>query len=637
MSSPKLFNGVLSNINSNNLKNEKYDFQNTIDNYELTLHKNNIEISNKFMSKNDWNQLINEIENDITLATLLLSGINIDSEGLEILGDIIQTYTQIKNLKLEWNYLFSIPEAFNNFCEKISKSNLVYLGLNNNKINSSLCSGIQKILRLNKNLKYLDLKWNEIGNDGASILINEIGNNKTLLEINLIGNRINGNMLRYINEFLIRNKNFKSYLYSPDEENLNESEMEKKVLADIDNTIPLKIIEQEKMVSNEFKSRYDVTVIENNRLRQENKELEKILEDLKKKNNNLKDNYDISIENEKKIRLNIEENSMNLKDELNKLKIDNNLLNNDYENLVNENEKVKNRLKERLDYLKDDLNNKKNDYDQKYELLNNEFVKINNNLSEQIRNLVLESEKNYRKNKRNDYDDLETKVNKLKYENQRLKKENSEFENIIEKNKKNIAKNRLELEEEYKLRESKFMNNERNKYNQQKNNFMNKIKILTALNKKLENIRKENNEMKPVKLKSGKSKFTNEDLLNKYQIENDTLKKNNHNLLNENSKLSIDLKAKENLSNQLSEKVNEILKTIESNEKGNNNSLLKKDEEQKKQKTDFEREIDLLKLRLKELENELEIQKQKNYKIDEEKNHASEQIKSSINNYIKNY
>ena len=181
------------------------------------------------------------------------------------------------------------------------------------------------------------------------------------------------------------------------------------------------------------------------------------------------------------------------------------------------------------------------------------------------------------------------------------------------------------------------MNNERNKYNQQKNNFMNKIKILTALNKKLENIRKENNEMKPVKLKSGKSKFTNEDLLNKYQIENDTLKKNNHNLLNENSKLSIDLKAKENLSNQLSEKVNEILKTIESNEKGNNNSLLKKDEEQKKQKTDFEREIDLLKLRLKELENELEIQKQKNYKIDEEKNHASEQIKSSINNYIKNY
>ena len=637
MSSPKLFNGVLSNINSNNLKNEKYDFQNTIDNYELTLHKNNIEISNKFMSKNDWNQLINEIENDITLATLLLSGINIDSEGLEILGDIIQTYTQIKNLKLEWNYLFSIPEAFNNFCEKISKSNLVYLGLNNNKINSSLCSGIQKILRLNKNLKYLDLKWNEIGNDGASILINEIGNNKTLLEINLIGNRINGNMLRYINEFLIRNKNFKSYLYSPDEENLNESEMEKKVLADIDNTIPLKIIEQEKQVSNEFKSRYDVTVIENNRLRQENKELEKVLEDLKKKNNNLKDNYDISIENEKKIRLNIEENSMNLKDELNKLKIDNNLLNNDYENLVNENEKVKNRLKERLDYLKDDLNNKKNDYDQKYELLNNEFVKINNNLSEQIRNLVLESEKNYRKNKRNDYDDLETKVNKLKYENQRLKKENSEFENIIEKNKQNVAKNRLELEEEYKLRESKFMNNERNKYNQQKNNFMNKIKILTALNKKLENIRKENNEMKPVKLKSGKSKFTNEDLLNKYQIENDTLKKNNHNLLNENSKLSIDLKAKENLSNQLSEKVNEILKTIESNEKGNNNSLLKKDEEQKKQKTDFEREIDLLKLRLKELENELEIQKQKNYKIDEEKNHASEQIKSSINNYIKNY
>ena len=635
----KLFNGVLSNIHSNNLKNEKYDFQNTIDNYELTLHKNNIEISNKFMSKNDWNFLRNEIENDMTIATLLLSGINIDSEGLEILGDIIQTYTQIKNLKLEWNYLFSFPEAFNNFCEKISKSNLVYLGLNNNKINSSLCSGIQKILRLNKNLKYLDLKWNEIGNDGATLLINEIGNNKTLLEINLIGNKINGNMLRYINEFLIRNKNFKSYLYSPEEENLNESEMEKKVLADIDNTIPLKIIEQEKQVSNEFKSRYDVTVIENNRLRQENKELEKIYEELKKKNNNLKENYDSSFQSEKKIRLNIEENSMNLKDELNKLKIDNNLLNNDYENLVNENEKIKNRLKERLDYLKDDLNNKKNNYDQKYELLNNEFVKINNNLSEQITNLVLESEKNYRKNKRNDYDDLETKINKLKSENQKLKKENSEFENIIEKNKKNIAKNRLELEEEYKLRESKFMNNERNKYNQQKKNFLNKIKILTALNKKLENIRKENNnnEMGPVKLKSGKSKFTNEDLLNKYQIENDTLKKNNHNLLNENSKLSIDLKAKDNLSNQLSEKVNEISKTIDSNEKGNNNSLLKKEEEHKKQKTDFERELDLLKLRLRELENELEIQKQKSFKIDEEKNHASEQIKSSINNYIKNY
>ena len=301
MASTTYYDGLLTGDPIKKIQTGQFDFSSPMQERELSFSPNEmIQYQNQLMRENDWRLLKRNISESKQISTIILSGINIDGEGLKNIGEIISTNSQIKNLKIEWNYLDEYSQEFDFFCDCVTKSSLIYLSLNNNKINSTLSRSLQKIIIYAKNLQFLDLRWNEIGNEGAKLIVSSLGNNKTLLELNLIGNKINGDTLRDVNEHMIRNKDFQSYLYSPDNVNYTKLKSDKKetnVLSDIDSTIPLKIIEKEKSISNEFKSRYDVQLIENAKLEKQNKEYENQISELRSQNAQLlKNNGDLESE-----------------------------------------------------------------------------------------------------------------------------------------------------------------------------------------------------------------------------------------------------------------------------------------------------------------------------------------------------
>ena len=202
------------NINNEmNRNNSKFDFSSPLLQRELEMTQGKyIEEQNKFMNDSDWENIFNELTQSKDIDSLILSGININDEGLEKLCNIIENFPQIKNLKLEWNYLNNYENSFSKLIDKIINSNIEFLGLSNNKINSSLCIYLQKLIKNSRKIKFLDLRWNDIGNDGAKELISELGTNRKIIEINLMGNKLDGKTLKETNDFLIKNCQFNNYL-----------------------------------------------------------------------------------------------------------------------------------------------------------------------------------------------------------------------------------------------------------------------------------------------------------------------------------------------------------------------------------------------------------------------------------------
>ena len=467
MASTTYYDGLLTGDPIKKIQSGKFDFSSPMQERELTFTPNNmIQYQNQLMRDSDWRKLKKEISESKEITTIILSGINIDGDGLKQIGQIINSNSQIKNLKIEWNYLDEYPEEFDYFCECVTRSSLIYLSLNNNKINSTLSRSLQKIILYAKNLQFFDLRWNEIGNEGAKLIVSCLGNNKTLLELNLIGNKINGDTLRDVNEHMIRNKDFQSYLYSPDnvDGKLKTGKKETNVLSDIDSTIPLKIIEKEKSISNEFKSRYDVQLIENAKLEKQNKELEKLLELERVKLNEMKKNFDDSVNIESTNRKKAEDLIMTLKEENSKLKIENENLRNELETNKEEYEKEKNSLNDIINQLKGSLDRKDAEYIEKYNLLNNEYQKINKTLNNSISKMVNESEnlkKDFNLRNKNSYDEFDTKLREYEDQIQKLKELNMQLQNEKSELNKNFLDQKLTLDIQYKNREARILEDEK--------------------------------------------------------------------------------------------------------------------------------------------------------------------------------
>ena len=89
------------------------------------------------------------------------------------------------------------------------------------------------------------MRWNEIGNDGAKLIIAALTKNQNIIELNLIGNKINGDTLRQIAEFMAKNKEFQNdYVFRGKVEQPKNKNQQ--IYNDIEQIIPLKVIEREK-------------------------------------------------------------------------------------------------------------------------------------------------------------------------------------------------------------------------------------------------------------------------------------------------------------------------------------------------------------------------------------------------------
>ena len=645
MASTTYYDGLLTGDPIKKIQTGQFDFSSPMQERELSFSPNEmIQYQNQLMRENDWRLLKRNISESKQISTIILSGINIDGEGLKNIGEIISSNSQIKNLKIEWNYLDEYSQEFDFFCDCVTKSSLIYLSLNNNKINSTLSRSLQKIIIYAKNLQFLDLRWNEIGNEGAKLIVSSLGNNKTLLELNLIGNKINGDTLRDVNEHMIRNKDFQSYLYSPDNVNYTKLKSDKKetnVLSDIDSTIPLKIIEKEKSISNEFKSRYDVQLIENAKLEKQNKEYEKLLELERQKLNEMKKNFDQSVGIESSNRKKAEDLIINLKEENSRLKIENENLRNEIDNIKDQCQKEKNSLNDIINQLKGSLERKDSEYSEKYNILNNEFQKINKTLNNSITKMVNESEtlkKDFNVKNKNSYDEFDKKLRENEDEIQKLKEQNQILQKEISDLKKNSLDEKMDLEMQYKSREARLLDDEQNKNLMEKEGLLKRIKVLENtkedLEGKLNDKKGSNQNLKSNPRDNEYVKYENQ--ISELRSQNAQLLKNNGDLESEKSSMLIDLKAKENLINQYKNKTSDIDKIRDNLEREKNSYLIKKEKEFKKEKENFEIEKGKLNDKIRELENEIDVLRGRLDKFEEKREMIKEQMKRTLLNYVEN-
>ena len=618
------------NINNEmNRNNSKFDFSSPLLQRELEMTQGKyIEEQNKFMNDSDWENIFNELTQSKDIDSLILSGININDEGLEKLCNIIENFPQIKNLKLEWNYLNNYENSFSKLIDKIINSNIEFLGLSNNKINSSLCIYLQKLIKNSRKIKFLDLRWNDIGNDGAKELISELGTNRKIIEINLMGNKLDGKTLKETNDFLIKNCQFNNYLYTPDEEEKNY---------DKDTLIPLGLIEKEKYFSREIKARYDAQLIENSKLTKENKEIEKLIEIEKNRLEEMKKMFEISTEKEKENRQQAEDTLISIKEELNKYKSKNELIKEEIRLKKKEDENEIKLLNANIESIQDEINRKEKEFNEKYSLLNNEYKKLNNELNNNIVKIVDENEKinkELQNKNEEDYDELLKQLKNLENENVELQMINSNLQSAINKNKKLLFEQKLNLEEEFNERENKFIIDEENNFLVEKDKLDYQLKNLRKTNEDL--LKKNNNLNENIKIEIDLDEENNEKKLNDLKKENDNLKIKNISLNSENLKLNTQIKIKENLINKNNNKLKELDVIQELNEKNTNDKLSQKNKDFQKIKNNFENEKNKLNERIRELENEIDNYKIKNLKIDENKLRIAEQIKKSINNFISN-
>ena len=645
MASTTYYDGLLTGDPIKKIQTGQFDFSSPMQERELSFSPNEmIQYQNQLMRENDWRLLKRNISESKQITTIILSGVNIDGEGLKNIGEIISSNSQIKNLKIEWNYLDEYSQEFDFFCDCVTKSSLIYLSLNNNKINSTLSRSLQKIIIYAKNLQFLDLRWNEIGNEGAKLIVSSLGNNKTLLELNLIGNKINGDTLRDVNEHMIRNKDFQSYLYSPDNVNYTKLKSDKKetnVLSDIDSTIPLKIIEKEKSISNEFKSRYDVQLIENAKLEKQNKEYEKLLELERQKLNEMKKNFDQSVGIESSNRKKAEDLIINLKEENSRLKIENENLRNEIDNIKDQCQKEKNSLNDIINQLKGSLERKDSEYSEKYNILNNEFQKINKTLNNSITKMVNESEtlkKDFNVKNKNSYDEFDKKLRENEDEIQKLKEQNQILQKEISDLKKNSLDEKMDLEMQYKSREARLLDDEQNKNLMEKEGLLKRIKVLENtkedLEGKLNDKKGSNQNLKSNPRDNEYVKYENQ--ISELRSQNAQLLKNNGDLESEKSSMLIDLKAKENLINQYKNKTSDIDKIRDNLEREKNSYLIKKEKEFKKEKENFEIEKGKLNDKIRELENEIDVLRGRLDKFEEKREMIKEQMKRTLLNYVEN-
>ena len=631
-------------LTGNTLSKLKHNFNtpNTkIQERELSINQNQIlQIQNQFMRKENWESIKNQLASNDVINTLVLSGISINAEGIKILSDIIRTYPQIKNLKLEWNILYDFPNEFDQFCNAVTTSCIVYLSLNNNKINSGMCSSIQYMIANAKNLLYLDMRWNEIGNDGAKLIIAALTKNQNIIELNLIGNKINGDTLRQIAEFMAKNKEFQNdYVFRGKVEQPKNKNQQ--IYNDIEQIIPLKVIEREKALSNEFKARYDVQLVQNAKLEKENRELSKNLEIERGKVLEMKKNYDDSLEIETTNRIKAEEVIVQLQEKISKLTIENNQLQSNYDDFVKKSTIEKDNLNLQLKSLQDTIARKEKNFEEKYNLLKNENEKINKSLNSTIAQISRDNEdknKDFLEQSKKLITSFEKRIKEYEGIIEKLKKEKNQLQNELDDEKKNALDDKYALEEKYKNREAKIYNEEQTKFSLMKQELEHTIEKLQSENENLtqqiKNYQTNNKNNVPSDSDHIGLYSTDMDKFNEISVDNAKLSRKNASLESERSSMLIKMKAKDNEIKKLNEQIAQFDIYKDKLDQKSTEYAFKKDREVNREKELFQNEKLKLNEKIKELENENSKLKESMIKIENNIPKVKEQIKSTLLSYI---
>jgi hypothetical protein len=615
-----------------------------------------IQYSNRVLQPQDWENMAKLLANNSNISVMDLSGINITDFGLRYLSDIIKANPQLRTLKLQWDYLNEFSKEFDYLCEGISRSGITHLYLDNNKINSKLSSSISKMIQNSNSLLYIDLRWNEIGNDGAKEIVSSLLRNNIIQELNLNGNKISDECLREINEHLRKNKTyahstFLNATYSEGgalgnnslkqyttvinrEQSPIISELSPSQLVDNNNQLQVKFLEKEREISEEFKARYDVQLIANSKLEKRVRELELLLESERGKIQQAKEAFDKELKIEQEYRIKYEQQVLDLKQKVAELNVENernvSKLNLIIQGNVQENENLKYEKKTMQEthqrnilHFEERFNLKENEYENNYsllrekvEMLKNEIEQIKRENNEENKLIMREFEKKYKT--------LEENFKILKIQKDELGLKNIQF-------KKEALDLKMTLEIEARKRENDLLSEERIKFEGMLKGLENKYKVMEEHNKELKD--KYNNiinDLNATKKAAVEDQILLENKLNQLNMENINLQKLNSGLSSEISKLSSDANIKETLLIKFKSQIDDLSRKIEDISKMNSISIEKLNDERLVEKKNWEIEKKLLNVKVEETEKMIEKLKLRIAKNETDNVKFSENLKSSV-------
>lgn len=121
----------------------------------------------------------------------------------------MRTSSTLKSISLEWNKLGSgNDQGLQRFFAALGENRSIQkVDLNNNEIGPEVGQHVASCLKQNQSLDTLDLRWNRIGNQGAKAILKGLNLNKTIMILEMSGNKVSDDILRQVNDYLVRNKN----------------------------------------------------------------------------------------------------------------------------------------------------------------------------------------------------------------------------------------------------------------------------------------------------------------------------------------------------------------------------------------------------------------------------------------------
>ena len=607
------------------------------------------------ISKTEWDSLSQKLSN---ISTLIFEGISIDSYGLNKLSSIIESNPQIKNLILIFGDFSTHSSSFETLCRAIAKSSLIYLSLNNNLINSSLCSSIADMISQTKTLKFLDLGWNMIGNDGAKLIKNALTRNNSIIELKLIGTKtISADILQDIYGYMSNNKVYPSN-YDNNYNNLsNRSNRSNIPLSNINmnhntnnnninNIPPLQIIEREKKLSDEYKSRYETQVLHNAKLQKEITELQKNLDNQRSRVEEMKREFDENIALEQTNRHKAEEALNEAKMKLSQLRIRENELQNELKETKEAREQENKTYEHKLNSLNDTLKRKNKEHEERYTSLKLEHEKNSSLLKNALQRLAYDNDektKDSENQSKATITALEKRVQELQNELHSMKEKNNALSKQLEEERRKKSEERNALEEKYKLREEKLMRDEQEKaeitkqsYDATKHQLENENKLLKEQIIKL-NGNNNNNIKRNAKNKDNINENELNDKLNKLEIEKTQLEREKTTLEAKHASDINTIKMKELEIEKLKKQITSYNESQKQNEKKVDEYKNKKDKEMKKEKEMLINDKKNLQERIKELEKENTTLHQKVKTIETNIPKIRDNIKERLNSYIDSY
>lgn len=126
-----------------------------------------------------------------------IRGNDISSAGFKTICDSLKGSTSLTTIYAEWNNIGSDTSglfALQSLTQSLFKINSI--DLRNNQIGQKCILPLTKIIRESRSLKYVDLRWNHIGDDGARDILQALKNNLTNKpKVELGGNRVTDDIL----------------------------------------------------------------------------------------------------------------------------------------------------------------------------------------------------------------------------------------------------------------------------------------------------------------------------------------------------------------------------------------------------------------------------------------------------------